>query len=49
LLQSVTQDIRIVRVLVNMVYEHSDSVKSGEFLDWVNDYQLLKTDYVPCN
>jgi hypothetical protein len=27
--------------------ETSGSLKRGEFLDWLNDYQLLKKDSVP--
>jgi hypothetical protein len=27
--------------------EPSHSINGGEFLDWLNDYQLLKKDYAP--
>jgi len=29
--------------------EPSGSIKGGEFLDSLSDYQLLQEDFLPCN
>jgi hypothetical protein len=30
-------------------YEHSGSITAGEFLDGLNNYNLLKEDFVLCS